>query len=150
MALSAPGVFNVAKGKIAYYGSLPATNDALKAVALEATGLVADATMKDYTTVAAVMAGATNEQTSVARQTLTTVTVTVDQSGDKVDLDCDDWTWAAATGNAIGGIVVFYDPDTTAESDSNNIPISYHPFTVTPDGNDIVVTVAPGGFASAG
>lgn len=144
------GVFNIAKGKIAYYGSLPATNDALIAVPLEASGLVADSVMKDYDDLGSITAGASNEQTTMGRKTLSNVTVTVDDSGDKVDIDCDDFSWTAAAGNPVGKIVICYDGDTTTGTDSNIIPISYHDFTVTPDGNDINVTVASGGFASAG
>lgn len=146
----ANGIFNIAKGKIAYYGSLPATNDALIAVPLEATGLVADSVMKDYDDLAAIIAGASNEQTTMGRKTLSNVTVTVDDSGDKVDIDCDDFSWASATGNPVGKIVVCYDGDTTTGTDSNIVPISYHDFAVTPDGTTINVTVASGGFASAG
>ena len=70
-------VFNCAKGREAYYGSLPGTSDAIIAVPLEASGLVGDSTMVDYDTLAAVLAGASNEQTTMGRETLTGVTVIV-------------------------------------------------------------------------
>lgn len=142
-------VANIAKGKIAYYGGLPAAADALIAIPLETTGLVSDATLIDYADIAAMLAGASNEQTTMGRKTLSNVTVTVDNSGDKVDIDCDDFTWSAASGNAVSKIAICYDGDTGAGTDSNLVPLSYHDFVVTPDGNDIVVTVASGGFLSA-
>lgn len=146
----ANGIFNISKGRIAQYGSLPLTNDAIIAVPLEAAGRVSDATLMDYADLATLLAGTTNEQTTMGRKTMTSVTVTVDNSGDKVDVDCDDFTWTAAAGNAIDRIILCYDNDTTGGTDSNIVPISYHDFVATPDGNDIVVTVAAGGFASAG
>lgn len=146
----ANGVFNIAKGKVAYYGSLPGGSDAIIAVPLEATALVVDATMKDYDTLAAILAGASNEQTDLGRTTLASVTVTVDDSGDKVDIDCADFSYASATGNAVGKIVVCYSGDTGTDTDTDIIPMSYHDFAVTPDGTTINVTVAAGGFISAG
>jgi hypothetical protein len=146
----ANGVFNISKGRLAQYGGLPLTNDAIIAVPIEATGLVGDSTMIDYADLATLLAGASNEQTTIGRKTMTTVTVTVDNSGDKVDIDCDDFTWSGATGNALGKVIMCYDNDTTGGTDSSIVPISYHDFVATPDGNDLVVTIASGGFASAG
>src|SRR5215467_9810875 len=111
-------VFNIAKGMIAYYASLPATNDALIAIPIEASGVVSDATMIDYDDVATLLAGATNEQSTMGRKTLASVTVTVDDTNDRVNLDCADITWTAATGNAISDILICYDPDTTGGTDS--------------------------------
>lgn len=141
--------FNVAKGRIAHYASLPAANDALRAVPIETTGIESDATLKDYDTVAAILAAANNEQSTMGRKTLASVTVTVDDTGDDVDIDCADFTWTAATGNAISAIIVYYDPDTTASSDSNNIPLFKYDFVVTPAGGDITAQVNASGLASA-
>lgn len=132
----------VALGRVAYLASLPATNDALIAVPLEATGLVGDATMRDYDDLAAVLAGATNEQTTMGRKTLTGVTVTVDDTNDRVAIDCADITWTAATGNAVGALLICYDPDTTAGTDSDIVPLSKHDLSLSPDGSDVTITVA--------
>jgi len=142
-------VFNVAKGRTAYYASLPAANDALIVVPLEATGLEGDATLKDYDNLGALLAGASNEQTTMGRKTLSTVTVTVDDANDWVDIDAADPVWSAATGNAVGAIVVCYDPDTTAGDDTTLIPLSKHDFAVTPNGGDITAVLASGGFQRA-
>ena len=143
-------IFNVAKGREAYYGSLPATNDALIAVPLEATGLVADATMIDYDDLAAVLAGASNEQTSnMTRKTLASVTVTVDDTNDRVYIDAADAVWTAATGNACGALLICYDPDTTGGTDADIIPISKHDFAVTPAGGDITAQFNAGGIFRA-
>lgn len=135
-------VFNIALGKLAYYAGLPATNDALIMVPLEATGLVTDAVMRDYDDLQTLLAGASNEQTTMGRKTLTGVTVTVDDTNDRVNIDCADVTWTAATGNAIGAVVICYDPDTTAGTDLDLVPLTKHDVTMTPDGSDFTLTIA--------
>ena len=135
-------VFNIALGRVAYYASLPATNDALIAVPIETSGIVGDATMRDYDDLATLLAGASNEQTTMGRKTLASVTVTVDDTNDRVAIDAADITWTAATGNAISALVICYDPDTTTGTDSDLIPLSKHDFAITPDGSDVTATVA--------
>lgn len=135
-------VFNVALGKIKYYGELPAANDGLIAVPIETTGIVSDATMRDYADLQTLLAGASNEQTTMGRKTLSGVTVTVDNTNDRVAVDCADITWTAATGNAISAIVICYDPDTTTGTDADLVPLTKHDVSLTPDGSDISITVA--------
>lgn len=134
--------FNIAKGMGAYYASLPAANDALIVIPLEATGIEADATLKDYDNVSALLAGTTNEQTTAGRKTVTSVTVTVDDTNDRVDIDIADQVWTALTGNAIGALLIAYDPDTTTGTDSTLVPITKHDWAITPDGSDVTATVA--------
>ncbi|MBZ6250569.1 hypothetical protein KVH27_19575 [Streptomyces olivaceus] len=142
-------VFNVALGRLAHYASLPATNDALIMVPLEATGLVDDATMRDYDTLDAILTGASNEQTTMTRKTLTGVTVTVDDANDRVNLDAGDVTWTAAGGNAVGAVVICYDPDTTGGTDADLIPLTKHDVTMTPDGSDFTLTISDFARATA-
>ena len=143
-------VFNVALGRLAHYASLPATNDALIMVPLEASGLVADSTMRDYDTLSDILAGATNEQTSnMTRKTLASVTVTVNDTDNRVDIDAADVTWTAATGNAIGAVLICYDPDTTGGDDTTIIPLTKHDVTMTPDGSDFTLTISDFARASS-
>lgn len=135
-------VFNVALGRLAYYASLPAANDALTMVPLEASGLETDAVLRDKDDLAAVVAGTTNEQTTVGRKTLASVTVTVDDTNDRVNLDAADVTWTAPTGNAIGAVMICYDPDTTGGTDADLIPLTKHDLAWTPDGNNFTLTIA--------
>ena len=135
-------VFNIALGKIKTYAELGAAADALIMVPLEATGLVADSVMRDYDDLAALLAGASNEQTTVGRKTLANVMVTVDDTNDRVAIDCDNVSWTAPTGNAVGAVVICYDADTGAGTDSAIIPLTKHGITWTPDGNDFSLTVA--------
>lgn len=147
-------VFNIAKGKIAYYAGLPATNDALIAVALK-SGQDADATLVDYDTLAAVLAGANNHEcdfTNYARQTLSSVTVTVDDTNDRVDIDAADFTIAAAggtTNNTGGKWLICYDPDTTTGTDADLVPLVALDAAFTTDGSDYTFSFAASGFARA-
>lgn len=136
-------VFNIAKGRIAYYASLPAANDALILVPIETTGLVSDATMIDYDTLADALAGASNEQTTVGRKTLASVTVTVNDTNDRVDLDAADVTYTAPAGNAVSAMLICYDPDTTGGTDADIVPLTKHDFTWNPaDGITLTITIA--------
>jgi len=134
-------VFNQALGRVAHLASLPATNDGLVAVPLEATGLVTDTVMRDYDDLAALLAGASNEQTTMGRKPLSGVTVTVDDTNDRVAVDCADITWTAATGNAVGALVICYDPDTTGGTDGDIVPLTKHDLSLSPDSSDVTVTV---------
>ncbi|MFC5946581.1 hypothetical protein, partial [Micromonospora harpali] len=61
--------FNIAKGRVNGYAAQVGTgNAALILVPLEATGL------EDYDTLAALLAGASNEQTTMGRKTITAAT----------------------------------------------------------------------------
>lgn len=142
-------VFNIALGRAAYYGTLPAASDALIIVPIETSGIEADGTLRDYDDLATLLAAANNEQSTMGRKTVSSVTVTVDDTNNRVDLDIADQTWTAATGNAISAILVCYDPDTGAGTDSSIIPLTKHDATVTPDGSDITLSIAASGFYRA-
>lgn len=142
-------VFNIALGKVKSYAELGAANDALVFVPLETTGLEADATLRDHDDLAALLAGTSNEQTTMGRKTVTAATVTVDDTNNRVDIDVADQTWVAATGNAVSALLICYDPDTTAGTDSTIIPLTKHDFVVTPDGSDITAQIAAAGFYRA-
>jgi hypothetical protein len=147
-------VSNIGKGRTAYYSTLPAASDALILLLLKSSGLEADAAIVDHDDVAALLA-ATNDEadfTNYARKTITSVTVTVDDTNNWVDVDFADQTWTSAGGasnNTLGKAVVAYDPDTGAGTDSTLIPLTYHDFSATTDGNDLVAVVAAAGFYRA-
>lgn len=139
--------FNIAKGFEAWYASLPGANDALVVVVLEAAGLEADATLKDHDNLQALLAGTSNEQTTMGRKVITTVTSTIDDTNDWRDIDITvDPVWTGALGNIVGALLVCYDPDTTSGTDAEIIPITKHDFVVTPNGGDITALVPTGGF----
>lgn len=141
-------VYNIAKGRIVeYYNRVESsdpTNAVLVLVPLETSGLESDATLKDKDDLAAVLSGATNEQTTMGRKVLSDSDLAAlpapDDSGDVYDVSLPTVTWTAATGNAISKILVCYDPDSTGGADSAIIPLCMFDFAVTPDGTDVQMT----------
>jgi hypothetical protein len=114
--------FNIAKGRVVELYNRVKSNDpansALILVPIETSGLETDAVLIDKDDLAAVLAGATNEQTTMGRKTLTDADLAAlpapDDTNDRYDVSLPTATWAAATGNAISKILVCYDSDTTA------------------------------------
>lgn len=152
-------VFNIAKGRVAELYNRVDSNDpansALVVVILATAGIEADATLRDVDTLAALVAGTTNEVTNsgYARKVLTDadlVAFAPDDTNDRVDLDIPDQTWTAvAAGDGWNDFVVCYDNDTTTGTDSNIVPLTMHDFVVTPDGSDITAQIAAAGFFRA-
>lgn len=136
-------VFNVALGKVRYYVQQAGVgNAALIAIPIEASGLVSDATMRDYATLADLLAGASNEQTTIGRKTITAATDTVNNAADRWEGDFADLVWNTPSGNPIGAIVIGFDPDTTGGTDAAIIPLTKHDWVMTPEGDSITATVA--------
>ena len=141
-------VFNIAKGRVVEFYNRVKSNDPANAafiiVPIETAGLEADATLVDADTLAAVLAGATNEQTTMGRKTLTDADLAAlpapDDTNNRYDLALPTVTWAAATGNAISKLLVCYDSDTTAGTDANIIPCTMFDFVQTPSGGTIEMT----------
>jgi len=145
-------VFNIAKGKAAYYATLPAANDALIVVLLKVAQ--ADRTLEDHATLSALLAAANTEAnfTNYARKTAASVTVTPDNTNDRMDVDFADIVYTAAggaTNNTLVKLVVCYDDDTTSGTDANLIPLTHHDFALTTDGTDLTAVVAASGFYRA-
>lgn len=141
-------VFNIAKGRVVEYYNRVKSNDpansALILVPIETSGLEADATLIDKDSLSDLLAGTTNEQTTMGRKTLTDADLAAlpapDDANDRYDVALPTVTWAAATGNAISKIAVCYDSDTTGGADSAIVPLTLFDAVVTPDGSDIQLT----------
>lgn len=141
-------VFNIAAGRVVeLYNRVESndpTNSALILVPIETSGLEADATLADADTLAAVLAGTTNEQTTMGRKTLTEADLAAlpapDDTNNRYEVSLPTVTWTAASGNAISKILVCYDSDTTAGTDSNIVPLTMFDFAQTPSGADIQMT----------
>lgn len=143
---------NIAKGRVASLAALPATNDALIAVAIKTTSVPTDEQFRDATTLAAILAIGT-ENTTMTRKTLTSVTVTVDNSANETRVDADDVSWTAGQmasgGGAVSKLVICYDDDTTGGTDANLVPLVALDMVVTPDGNAFTYQFASNGFYAA-
>lgn len=141
-------VFNIAKGRVVEYYNRVKSNDpansALILIPIETTGLEADATLIDVDTVTALLAGTTNEQSTMGRKTLTDADLAAlpapDDTNDRYDIALPTVTWTAASGNAISKMVVAYDADTTGGTDADLIPLTMFDAVATPDGNNLQLT----------
>lgn len=154
MVRVADGVLNIGKGRVAAYHDRVNDNDpansALIVVLLASTGLEADATLKDYDTLSAILAAANDEATNTgyARKVLTDTDIaaaTVNDTLDRVECDIADQTWTSVSNDgtgAIGKLLICYDSDTTGGTDASIIPLTYHDFTVTPNGGNIVASIS--------
>jgi hypothetical protein len=113
-------VYNVGKAR-ALVGAITAGGTNLKAAIIitSKTG----AADPDLATMAAIDAVGTVAFHS-QRVALTSVTVTTDNTNDRVNIDSGDITFSAAAGVTALALVI-YDA-TTDTSDSTRIPISYH------------------------
>jgi hypothetical protein len=116
-------------------------NAALIVIPVETSGLEADSVLRDKADVTAFFAGSTNEQTTMGRKTITSVTGTVDTTNDRYSVDCADITWTAASGNAISKLLFAFDNDTTTGTDTNLVPWVLVDFAATPDGSDLTATI---------
>lgn len=142
-------VFNIAKGKIKFYAELSAANDALIWVPIETTGLESDATLIDYDDLGTLLAASNNEQTTLGRKTATTVTVTVDDTNDRVDIDADDPTWSSAGGNGVSRLLLCYDGDTTSGTDSNIVPLAAFDWVIASPSGTVSAALPTGGCLRA-
>jgi len=149
-------IYNVAKGKLAEYAARVNANDPTNAVLTLAVinTSATDATLEDLDTLALVLAnGSTAEvtNTNFARKTIDqtgSITITVDDTNNRVDLDMPDQTFSAiAAGTAWTDFLICYDSDSTGGADSAIVPMVQLDFAVTPDGSDITVQFNSAGFA---
>lgn len=141
---------NIAKGKLAYYAGLPAANDALIWVVL--TGTETDDNIRDADTLSAIIALSVDEATftGYSRVTATSVTVTVDDTNNRVDIDAADPSWSPTSAQAVTRIVLCYDPDTTTGTDADLIPLFVDDFALTTaTSGTLTYQVAAAGFGRA-
>lgn len=152
-------VFNIAKGRVVEYYNRVKSNDpansALVVIVIDAAGDT-DATMKDRDDIAALLGGTANEvtNTNYARKVLTDADLAAlpapDDTNDRYDVDLPDQTWTAvAAGSAWTDLIIAYDGDTTAGTDSSLVPLVLLDAVATPDGNNITAVFNVAGFFRA-
>ena len=138
----ADGVFNIAKGRIAYFSDQAGVGNAALILVLLKTVETED-TLNNYDDLGALIGVGNVEAdfTNYARKTITAATVSVDDTGNSVKSVVADQTYTAAGGasnNTLAKALLCFDPDTTAGTDANLVPLTYHDFVATTDGNDMV------------
>ena len=144
--------FNIVKAKSgSYLDQVGVGNARLIAVLLKATNLESDTTLKRHATLAALLAGTSDECdfTNYQRKVISVVTNTVDNVNDWFNSDTADLLWASAggaTNNNIGAIVFCYDSDNTSGTDANIIPLYKMDYTETTTGSDLEVRINASGL----
>ena len=148
-------VFNIAKGRVVELcnnvdAGSPA-NSRLILIPFNSTDT--DDAVRDCDTVAAVEAlGSTAERTANGwnRKTLAAadVTLVLDDTGNTYSVDITDQNWTP-TADAVTDLLIAYDADNTAGTDSNLIPLTWHDFAITPDGSQVTAQIAAAGFFGA-
>jgi hypothetical protein len=141
-------VFNIAKGRVAeLYNRVDSNDPANSAIIVVPIdrGVQTDATLRDLDTLSAVL-GVVTERTTGGwnRKTLTDAdlaALAVDDTNDRMPTDVGDQTWTSVTTGAVTDLLFCYDSDTTAGTDANIVPLTCHPFAITPDGSDVTVAV---------
>jgi hypothetical protein len=139
-------MFNIARSRLREYLT---TNGAdLIIVLLKAAE--ADDTLRDYDNLATLLAASGNTEadfTNYARKVVNNVdiSVTVDDTNNRVDVDIPDQTWTAAggaTNNTLVKLLVCVD----GANDTARIPVTAHDFALTTDGGNLVASPPAGGF----
>jgi len=132
-------VFNIAKGAVAEKIRDGANIQVIPGDA----GATTDATIKDFDTVSQVTGGGFTERTTGGwnRKSISnaSVTLTVDDSGDKATVDIADQTWTGVSAGSVTDLLICED---VGGADSSRVPLTFHDFAITPDGSDVVATVA--------
>ncbi len=153
--------FNRSLGRVVEFAERVNANDPANSVftirVLAATGIESDGVLKDKDTFADVVSGTTNEATNTgyAAKVLDNtggITITYDDTNDRVDVDVPDQTWTAVAADGTGAwsdVVFNYDSDSTAGTTANEVPMTMHDFAITPDGSDITAQVPAPGFFRA-
>lgn len=144
-------VFNIAKGRgVELYNRVENNDPATSALILVVyTTAGTEAQGQDFDDAAAVEADANFAQAATGanqwpRKTLTDTELASfpapDDTNNRYDVSVPQVTWTAVnSSNNVQGLGVFYDADTGAGTDSNLLPVTHHTFTVTTDGNDVVL-----------
>lgn len=145
-------VGNISKGRFVEFAIRINANDPANSVLvidlLATTGLEADSVLLDKDTFTDLVSGATNFATGTgwARKSIDNtggITVTVDDTNDRTDVDIPDQTWTAVADAAddVSRLATGYDSDSTAGTDANIVYVSTHDFIIQPDGSDVVAQV---------
>ncbi len=150
-------VFNIAKGRIVELHNRVDSNDPANSAFILVpvdVGGTSDATIQDFDTLAAVLAGGVTERSASGwnRKTITDSALSAispDDTNNRFDVDMPDQTWTAPSAGAVTDLILCYDSDTTAGTDSNIEPLTKHDFAVTPTGGDVTAQIASAGFYRA-
>lgn len=146
-------VFNISLGRAyEFYRNVKNNSPANSAFVLVAinAGAATDGTMRDYATLAALLADADVAEVTnggYARKVLTDAELAAvpapDNTNNRVELSLPAFSFATvAAGTAWTDLVVCYRPD-TASADADIVPMTLFDAVKTPDGGDIPFNAGP-------
>lgn len=160
MATTGSVVCRQGYGATRYYATLPGSSDAIVLIFLQASGLQDDDVLRDYDTVAQVLAGGNKECNAanyVRKQITSGATITLDNTNNRVDVGLPTTTWTALgamTGansqQNIAKLLVCYQPNTSTGTDSTLLVLSAHYYPFIADGSDRIVPFPNGYYRAAG
>lgn len=154
-------IANISKGRFVEFYNRVENNDpansAFVFMVLATSGLESDATLIDFDSFSALVAGATNEvtNTNYVRKTITDADLAAlpapDDTNNRYDVDFPDLVWnpGPSAGDGWSRLALGYDSDTTAGTDANIILVATFDFVVTPDGNQVTYQVNASGLMRA-
>lgn len=153
-------VFNIAKGRIVEFYNRVKTPDPANAAFVVVLLKVAeaDALLRDYDTLALLLAGSNTEAnfTNYARKVISAGALASlpapDDTNDRREVDIADQTWTAAGGtlnNTLVKAIICYDPDSTGGTDTTLVPLCHYDFPRTTNGTDLIMQIHPNGFFRA-
>lgn len=144
--MAIPFAFNIAKGRVPEFFYRVKNNDPANSAIVLVPLAVGDTelNLQDLDDLASVLATTPNEAgASWGRKVLTDAqlgAVSPDDTNNRFPATLPDVTWTApVVGQDTVALLVCYDPDSTAGTDSSIIPLTYHAFIATADGNDVVL-----------
>jgi hypothetical protein len=155
-------VFNVAKGRtVELYrrvkGEEPSIyTPCLVIVILATAGLESDAVLKDKDTLAAILAGATNEVTNTGYERIVlndgdlAALPAPDDTNNRYDLPLPTPVFTGVeAGSGWSKLLVCYNFDTVTGTDADIVPMTCHDIAIDPNGTVITINVPAAGFFRA-
>lgn len=141
--------YNVSKGRVAeLYNRVDAGDPAAARLYIIPVDVaaVSDATLRDLDDFAAIITAGVTERTATGwnRKTLAAAdlaALAADDTNDRMPLDCGDQTWTAVTAGAVTDLIFCYSA-TASPTNAQLIPLTQHDWAITPDGSDVVATIA--------
>jgi hypothetical protein len=76
------------------------------------------------------------------------VTLTLDDTGNTYSVDITDQSWTP-TADAVTDLLLAYDADNAAGTDSDLVPLAWYDFAITPDGSQVTAQINASGAFSA-
>lgn len=151
-------IANYVKGSIGYYWQQAQDTAAdIGILLLRSAGLEPEDALKDYQTIAAMLAGSNDEPAfaGYTRKTFPSPVQTVDPATNQLILTTASpppvvLTWSPApAGDVFGKVILYYDPSPGTSTDTQKVHLWGGSINIVTDGSQPTVTLPPSGIAIA-